>query len=402
MSDEREREERRIGARPAVAHEVPSPSVSSVDLRAKGSRLWMVLIIVAALAAAAAAAIFAFGGKKQSEENARKAGMAAGDGHESADGTRGMEEAQALIIQGLLEDLARKPCDRNLALRAATELTERHEFKQVVRITADFVKNCPGEPFVRLLRKGYYANEQLEQWPQAAEVASMLIIAQPDEGSFWWWRGQARVKANQLDQAAADLRQAMAATPFEDSRGYSLMDFADIADKVGAPCDAAAGLRLYQELNPRGVAQRVRDLQARLHLAGNCDAAYGTGQTAITIDQTQPVPVTQASVGKASGKFLIAPRTGYTLLSRAFADKAGVEANGPPVDSYAGGALHTGMPAVADKVAVGKAAATGVHVLVVDQLPGGLDGVLGMSFMGRFSFAEFGDQITLDAWAPGQ
>jgi len=57
---------------------------------------------------------------------------------------------------------------------------------------------------------------------------------------------------------------------------------------------------------------------------------------------------------------------------------------------------------VAEKVGVGKAAATGVRVLVVDELPGGLDGVLGMSFMGRFSFAELGDQVTLDSWVPGQ
>ena len=402
MSDDREREERRIGARPAVAHEEPSPaSVSSVDLRAKGSRLWMVLIVAAALAAAAAAALFAFSGKKKSEENARKAGEAAGDGHESADGTRGMEEAQALIIQGLLEDLAKKPCDRGLALRAAVELTEKGEFKTVAKISDDFARNCAGEPHVRLLRKGYYAHEQLEQWPQAANVATLLIRAEPSEGAFWWWRGQARVKTNQLDIAAADLRQAMAATPFEDSRGYSLLDFADIAEKVGAPCDAAAGLRLYQELNPRGVAQRVRDLQAKLHLAGNCDAAYGTGQTAIAVDTTQPVPVTQVSVGKTAGKFLLSPRTGYTLLSRAFADRAGVAASGAPLDSYAGGALRSGVPAVAGKVGVGKAAATGVRVLVVDELPGGLDGVLGMSFMGRFSFAEFGDQVTLDAWAAG-
>jgi len=396
--DEDELKRQARGIRSAHAMDAPPPpSASAVDLRAKGSRLWMVGIIVLGLLGVAGLTLFAFRGDKDIKETGRRAGEAEQGGPQPADGTQGMAEAEAVILQGMIEDVEAKPCNKGTVFDLANRLNKADRFADTARITTAWIKRCG--PFPRLLWKTYYAYEQLEKWPEAEAVATDLVVDSPDDGDFWWWRGQARVKAGKLAAAAADFRQATAARPLEESRGASLMDLADIADKAGATCDAAAGIRLFTAANEGNVTRRARDQGARLHLAGNCDAAYGSGSTVIDLDPDKPVDTIKVTVGKASGTFLVAPRTGFTLLSHAFADKAGVTGSGAAVDTYAAGTLHQGVPAVASKMAIKGASAPAVNVLVVDDLPAAVDGVLGMSFLVRFDYQELDDQITLDSWA---
>jgi hypothetical protein len=358
-----------------------------VDLRAKGSRLWMLMIVGGVLLAGGALALFAFKGKGAETENARKAGAAAGDGIEAADGTMGMGEAQNIIMQGMREDVARKPCDKALNYKLAVALIEEGAYEDAGDVSDKYAKNCP-EPFVRLLRKGYYAHEQAERWANAEETAGRLIAAEPAEGSFWWWRGQVRVKQNELVPAAADLRQAMAGTPFARSRGYSVRDFAQIADKVGAVCDAAAALQAYADANGGDVAISFVDLQSKLHLAGGCEKVYGTGSFANPANPA--IDKIEVKVGKTKGSFVLGLTTGYTVLSRAFAARAGVTAAGDPHQTYAAGSLLSGQPGVAPTISFGGGSAPDIQVLVVDALPGEIDGVLGRSFLHRFRYQEPG------------
>jgi hypothetical protein len=371
MSDERRR---------AVAHDAPAASASKVDLRARGSRVWMIVIVAGALAAGVAGAMFAFGSGKQADENGAKAGAAAGDGTEPADGTMGMAEAQDVIAGGLAEDVAKRPCDEEPNYKLTMMRLENGDYKGAGAVVDAFAKNCP-KPFVRLLRKGYYAHEQAGEWPQAEAIAAALIRAEPDEGSFWWWRGQARAEQKHVAPAAADFRQAMAGTPFEHSRGNSLIDFAGIAEQVAATCDAAFALQTFIDVKEGNVDVSVADAQARLFLAGKCEAARGAGGFSLPPTATDMVDV---KIGKATGRFVVGLTTGYTLLSPAFAAKAGVAAAGDPLDTSHVGALLAGPEAVVPKITIGAASAPDIHVLVVPGLPGDVDGVIGQSFLYRF------------------
>ncbi len=72
-------------------------------------------------------------------------------------------------------------------------------------------------------------------------------------------------------------------------------------------------------------------------------------------------------------------------MSSAFAKTAGLQP-GPEVQALGVGQMLTGRVATAD-MQVGKAKAKAVPVLVVDDVPGGVDGILGQSFFVRFKIA---------------
>jgi tetratricopeptide (TPR) repeat protein len=365
--------------RKAVAHESPGAS-SRIDLRDKGSRVWMVLIVAGALAAGVVAVLFAFKGKESADDNARKAGAAAGDGTEPADGTMSMGEAKAVIAKDRRDQLAKQPCNRDLAYELVVDLLENYAYEDAGDIVDEFARGCR-EPYEALLRKGFYAHEQAGRWPRAEATATALIAIDPKEGSYWWWRGQTRMQLERKHDAGADLRQAMAATPFARSRGKSLLDFSLIADEIGATCDGAAALQAFTDANGGNVTDTVVDRQARLHLEGDCDRARGVGGFQAPTTRSDKIPVT---VGTARGSFLFGDTTGYTLLSAAFAERAGVTAGTRVHEAYVLDQIIRGKDAVAAKVTFQGGSATDIHVLIVDTLPASLDGVLGQSFLYRF------------------
>ena len=88
-------------------------------------------------------------------------------------------------------------------------------------------------------------------------------------------------------------------------------------------------------------------------------------------------------LGPATATLVVDPRAGTTVVSREVATRAGLATTGPTVQTVAGNVLRSGT-LVTTAVAVGEARAAAVEVMIVDGLPAGVDGYLGLSFLWTF------------------
>ncbi len=373
------------------------PGDLPVVIRPASHRWKLILLTGGALALVAGIiAVIIVSGKKAAP--GEMSGVAAVRAPDLADGT-GAGDLDELVLREHRERLAAAPCVRDHILELDKALFEVDRYAEVIKENDAFIRRCGPYPY--LLWKTYAAHEELKQWPQAAEVARLLIEDRPDDGDFWWWRGKALAEHGDLPGAVAALRQSIAVTDMSESTGPDLMDLAKIARKAGVPCDAAAALRAYIAANDGEVRQRTRDLMTELYLAGDCDKLAGAGEATLAIDPRSPVDAIQARVGDHAVKLLFDPRSGFTLISPALAARLGLTVPPQRHAVYAAGSLRRGAPVVLDRIAAGKASAPQVHALVVDDLPAGYDGVLGASFLWRFEYEVWKERGEIEIREPG-
>ena len=304
--------------------------------------------------------------------------------------------ASSAYVDMLKETLAESPCDRKTAMELAKELIKARRFEETVVETTSFVERCGDFPV--LLWKTYYAHEQLSQWAQAAEVAGVLIADDPRDSDFWWWRGKALARAGRLDEAVADYRQAIANSDLDNSNGIHVVGLADIAEEAGVPCEAAAALRLFIDAKAGEVSSRITDRHQRLALSKSCHGQKDvSGSATIALDPEALFSTVEVRIGDREYKFAVDTASGLSILGAELADTLGIEGSGSELSTLALGAIRTGRPAQIRSMDVRSAIATKVDVLVVDELPEGIDGVVGLSYLWRFSYEAWPDKIALVA-----
>ncbi len=298
-------------------------------------------------------------------------------------------------VDRLRAALAAEPCDRKAVQELAQTYNEAGDLRGTVALTGEFEKRC-GEHLL-LLWKTVYAHEQLGQWKEAAALDGRLLADAPRDADFWWWRGKARMRLEQLEPAAADLLQSIANSEIANSTGVAVMLFADAAEKLERPCEGARAVGLFVDAHgAENVTQTARDRHTALHLAGGCDEKKATGKAVIKRKRGAPLMKTAAVVQGTKGRFAVDPGTGLSVVTASFAERAGLKRReGPELDTVALASVVRGRPASADAVTIGKAEARDVEVLVVDSLPGKLDGVLGLSLLWRFDTRAGGNKLTL-------
>jgi len=117
----------------------------------------------------------------------------------------------------------------------------------------------------------------------------------------------------------------------------------------------------------------------------------------------------QATInGKATGRFVVDTGAAVVTMSALFADKLGLEWD-PEQDAVelvlANGERVEGSAVLLDKVAVGGVSSRGVRAVVLEHPPAEeIDGLLGMSFLGRFQvkMEPGNNRLTLMEFAPGE
>lgn len=305
-------------------------------------------------------------------------------------------EASNNYIELLEETLAEKPCDRKTVVELASELNKVRRFEETVAETMGFVERCGDYPY--LLWKTYYAHEQLSQWEEAAEVAGALIAADPRDSDYWWWRAKARERAGDRHRAVADYRQAIANSRLQRSNGAHVLGLADLAEEAGVACEAADALRLYIDAQDNEVGTRFRDRLQSLALSGGCRAPKrARGAATIPLDPGALVSAVEARLDEHRTDLVVDPRAGLTVVGAALAAELGLEPSGPEVATFAIGDVMVGRTARIGSIHVLTASARDVDVLVTDDLPDGIEGVLGLSYLWRFIHVTSPEKIDLVA-----
>lgn len=279
--------------------------------------------------------------------------------------------------------LAKEPCDRKLALKAAKELLKDNAARETIAVVDEFYAKCP--PLPRLLWEKYAAHERLGEFDKAAEAATKLIESDPDDQDFYWWRGKMLAAANKHAEAEADFVQAMTILPTAKNIPFNL---ADTYEKLKRPCDALRVLEDYRGYHPYGGSYPALDARfARLEKEGNCGAVAGEGKT-VTLKfpkRAQTIPVRARFNGDTEGLFIVDTGASMVVITRKFANRLGIPEEKPTLwVNTANGRTQVQLASV-DLIDVRGAKARRVPVAVADTLEGGgADGLLGMGFLGRF------------------
>ncbi|MHB8873228.1 MAG: retropepsin-like aspartic protease [Myxococcaceae bacterium] len=287
----------------------------------------------------------------------------------------------AYAISNLRRALAADACQKRSALDLGNKLNAAGDFTGALDLVRGFEEACGAWP--RLLWVSMYSRQQRREWKEAAEVATRLIEDRPADSDFWWWRGEAFAELGEYRQAAADYTQSVAALP----NGFASGRYARFAkEKLAKPCDGAFALQYWLEQRPNDTEEWAKTRRSELFLSGGCEKVAGRGSASIRFTPNAPVNKTALKVNGKPATFIVSQATGTTLLSRAFAEKLGLQVQeDAKVTVYFAGEFRPAQLATLDRLSLGQAGVEKLQVAVVEQLPGEAPGVLGLNFFWHFS-----------------
>lgn len=285
----------------------------------------------------------------------------------------------ASSIKAARESLEKQPCDKKLSLQLGDYYNRAADYKGAVAWVDEFEAKC--EKWPRLTWVKFSACKELEDWACATAVGTGLIENDPTDSDYWWWRGEVEEKAGKHVLAKADYLQSMANKP----TGYPANRFSKWAEeKASRPCDGALMIQWWIDQGKRTDEDWIDPAVKRLFLAGKCTKLAGKGKTTIAVSEKSPINKVKVKVDSASGTFLFDPQSGQTSVTPEFAKKAKLTAGTDRVGFMAAGKLMDGLLAPVKKLEIGGASALELDVAVVEGLPEGFDGVLGLSTLMQF------------------
>ena len=285
-------------------------------------------------------------------------------------------------IMELETAIEKEPCDKQKVLALAEAYLRAEDPRRCLALSTQYADKCGDWPRLRWTR--YTAFKRLSQYDKAIAEASLLIESSPYDHDYWWWRGQAHEEAKHFDEAADDYRQALIIEP---KLGNIPFNLAAVYDKLGRPCDAIWPLEQFLSTHPEHLDnRRVRTQLDRYYADSKCTAIRGTGSFTVRFAPSANVILAEATVNGVKGRFII--DTGATLvaLTPRFAKKADLEnAMSTKISLQTAGGLKFGRLFHTEKIQLGGVTAHRVPAVLLEDELGGVDGLLGMSFLSRFS-----------------
>jgi clan AA aspartic protease (TIGR02281 family) len=281
----------------------------------------------------------------------------------------------------LRDAVEREPCDRVRIVRLVDDLVAKGESREVLAAAGRFFSRCGDHPRLRWVT--YEAHRRLGEWDAAISEATRLIDSDRYDRDYWGWRGLAYEAKGDTRHAIADYRQALTLEPRLAGLPFNL---AALLERTGRPCEAIFPLEQFLHYYPElPDAAQVRQRIIALYESGSCGDYAARGTAVIAVGGSPDALVTVATVNRRHrGRFLIDTGASYVALSASFAGRLGLEAQGATVLVQTANGPVTARPVVLDAVAVQGASAARVSALVMDTLPTGVDGLLGLSFLSRF------------------
>jgi aspartyl protease family protein len=296
--------------------------------------------------------------------------------------------------------LAQEPCQPTTTMNLVEHLMEQQLYDVALADAYRSLGRCGVVDVVPW--RITYMHQVRHEWAAAAFTSTMLLDQQPRDSDFWWWRGEAFAYAGHPWPALADYRQSLANSDDAQAGGFAAARVAAPALPIGGRCEGARAWHFYVRALGGEMTQEARDDYAALVRAGTCASEDGVGTARLPIDAMSGTGAVSVTAGGATGSFRVDPGAGTTIVSRAFAAKAGITTQSPDRGaSLYGGAIVRGQPGRAAKLEVAgagagaSASAANVDVLVSDDLAPGEDGVLGLSFLWHFDFGVAGGAVTL-------
>jgi len=303
-------------------------------------------------------------------------------------------------VGAALATLQKEPCDQLAVHKAAAVLERAHALRAAAEIMKGHGYSC-ADASNELHRAGelfFY----LGDYDSAVRVSSDVIRRHPDVQGIYFLRAKAEQGRRQYAAALEDYVTLIRLLPnLKAVRADVFTRMSEAYESLDRPCEAIVPLQTYVALDPaqRTIVPLERRI-AELATKGNCALNYAKGVARIT-RRSAGVPITRAEINGTPGTFLLDTGASFVTLSRSFASKAKpTMINTDRVEVQTANGNTSATLATADLVKLSGLMATGVPAIVTDKDFGdGIDGLLGMSFLSRFTILIEDGQMKLTAKA---
>lgn len=290
-------------------------------------------------------------------------------------------------------DVARRmgaePCNRTLATRLANKLLNNSEYSAALSFIRNTEAACgPNEDLLPIV---FFSQKGSSDFAGAEETANILLEKHPGSSRIYAWRAEARHGRGDLDGAYEDLSRSIYLVSDPDRvNPVGVEQLAKLAAEAGRPCEAIAVMRDFAAMYPeKWKMPAVRTMMEKWRKDGSCPPPFGSGTASMKYSPSAKSILMPVTVNGVTGRFIVDTGASRTVLTRAFAAKAKVEATddeGATVTTANGEVWQMGGRA--SHMAMGGAEARDVQIFVQQEnqtgFGRGVDGLLGLSFLGNF------------------
>ncbi|MGJ4887270.1 TIGR02281 family clan AA aspartic protease [Bradyrhizobium sp. HKCCYLRH3099] len=301
-------------------------------------------------------------------------------------------------LNGLLAMLQKEPCDKQTVFQASVALEERRETRAAADLLNGFSDSCP-ESTAERGRAGelYYL---LGDYEKAIRLSSDVIGRRPEVQKPYVIRARSEQALKRYAASIDDYTTLISLMP--DAKLIVSDVFTSMSDsyeKLDRPCEAIGPIQTYIALDSekRSTQPLLRRIAA-LAVKGNCSQAYATG-TARIPRRSNGVSTAKVQINGVTGTFIIDTGASFVMLTRGFADKAKPQMfKTDPVEIQTANGTTSANLATVDSVKLAGVSASSVPTIIASKSIGdGVDGLLGMSFLSRFTVVISEREIQLKA-----
>lgn len=272
--------------------------------------------------------------------------------------------------------LKNNPCSLTYSVQLTGAINATGDYEETLRFIDENFEECGRR--TRLLWSAEYTRRMSEDFAGAAAACTELIHEDPNDSDFWWWRGRNHGLMDRRDAAESDYRHSMAAKPNKWAASYLAKLLKD-----RDPCEGAFTMDYFIDERPDQAGDWAAKRRDDLLLNGDCRRKRGRGSASLRVAATDDLVRTRATLGKTAGRFVVYG-TGFVTVTKKLAEAAGLTPADAEVEVFIAGGFVPAHLARADEIRVGGATAKDVPIAVVEDLPGDVDGYLGLSFTQRF------------------
>jgi len=254
----------------------------------------------------------------------------------------------------------------------------------------NFAKRCGDSETIQLRR--HQALMKASDFANALDVANSLIASDPIRAVYRCKRGQTYEELKDFERALGDylVSLQLSGTPSRVA-GFVFYDIARMYAALGRFCDAITPVETFVAFDPG--ARRTRQsisMVAEYSKKGGCGIEYARGSAQVPLRGVDGVQTLTVRVNSVTGTFIVDSGATYLTVTTGFSERAKITPGTTvrlPMKTVGGTAQAT--LGTASAVAVGSAEARSVTVAVIqdsrDPFGARIDGLLGMSFLARFS-----------------
>jgi aspartyl protease family protein len=306
-------------------------------------------------------------------------------------------------LSALLASLQKEPCDKQTVFQASIALEERRETRAAADLLNGFADSCP-ESTAERGRAGelYYL---LGDYEKAIKLSSDVIGRRPEVQKPYVIRARSEQALKRYAAAIDDYTTLISLMP--DAKLIVSEVFTSLSDgyeKLDRPCEAIGPIQTYIALDSekRSTPSLLRRIAA-LAAKGNCTLAYATGMARIP-RRSNGVSTAKVQINGVTGTFVIDTGASFVMLTPSFADKAKPQMfKTDPVEIQTANGTTSASLATVDSVKLAGISASSVPTIIASKSIGdGVDGLLGMSFLSRFTVVISDREIQLKAKALGE